>query len=39
LAPYPYVSNKIARGSFTAAFFRQCVEAIGVKNLSLDTGD
>jgi hypothetical protein len=33
------VVNKIARGGFTAVFFLQCMEAIGVKNLSLDTGD
>jgi hypothetical protein len=33
------VSNKIARGGFTAAFFLQCMAAIGVKNLPLDTGD
>jgi hypothetical protein len=32
------VNNKIARGSFSAVFFLQCLEAIGVKNLSLDTG-
>lgn len=33
------VINKIARGSFTAVFFLQCMEAIGVKNLQLDSGD
>ena len=33
------VSNKIARGGFTAVFFLQCMEAIGVKNLPLDTGN
>ena len=33
------IANKIARGSFTAVFFLQCMEAIGVKNLPLDTGD
>jgi hypothetical protein len=36
------VNNKIVRGSFTAVFFLQCMEAIGIKNLwrqSLDTGD
>jgi Domain of unknown function (DUF6471) len=33
------VSNKIARGGFTAVFFLQCMGAIGVKNLTLDTGD
>ncbi len=30
------VNNKIARGGFTAAFFLQCMEAIGVNNLHLD---
>ena len=30
------VSNKIARGGFTAAFFLQCMEAIGVQNIHLD---
>ena len=29
------VSNKIARGGFTAAFFLQCMEAIGVTHLQL----
>jgi hypothetical protein len=33
------VSNKIARGGFTAAFFLQCMEAIGVKNLQFDSGN
>lgn len=28
--------NKIARGSFTAAFLLQCLVAIGVQNLRLD---
>jgi hypothetical protein len=28
--------NKIARGGFSAAFFVQCLEAIGVKRLDLD---
>jgi 3-mercaptopyruvate sulfurtransferase SseA len=32
------VSNKIARGGFTAVFFLQCMEAIGVKNLQVDIG-
>jgi hypothetical protein len=31
-------ANKIARGGFTAAFFLQCMEAIGVKAIHL-TGD
>jgi hypothetical protein len=30
------VNNKIARGSFTAAFFLQCMEAIGVQNIHLN---
>jgi hypothetical protein len=33
------IANKIASGSFSAVFFLQCMEAIGVKNLPLDTGD
>lgn len=33
------VSNKVARGSFTAVFFLQCMEAIGVKNLQLNIED
>jgi hypothetical protein len=33
------VANKIATGGFSAVFFLQCMEAIGVKNLPLDTGD
>jgi hypothetical protein len=33
------ISNKIARGGFTAVFFVQCMEAIGVKNLQLNSGD
>lgn len=33
------VNNKIARGSFTAVLLLQCMEAIGVKNLQLDSGD
>jgi hypothetical protein len=28
--------NKVARGKFTAAFFLQCLSAIGVQNLRLD---
>ena len=32
----PNVVNKIARGSFTAVFFLQCMEAIGVQNIHLD---
>jgi len=29
------ISNKIARGGFTAVFFIQCMEAIGVNNIHL----
>jgi hypothetical protein len=31
------VNNKIARGGFTAAFFLQCMEAIGVHNIHLNS--
>lgn len=30
------LSNKIGRGSFTAGFFLQCLEAIGVETLRLE---
>lgn len=30
------VGNKIARGTFSAAFFLQCLAAMGVKNLHLE---
>jgi 3-mercaptopyruvate sulfurtransferase SseA len=30
------VANKIARGGFTAAFFLQCMRALGVKTLHFD---
>ena len=30
------VNNKIARGGFTAVFFLQCMEAIGVNTVHLD---
>jgi hypothetical protein len=30
------ISNKIGRGSFTAVFFVQCLEAIGVKTIHLE---
>ena len=33
----PNIANKIARGSFTAVFFLQCMEAIGVQNIHLDS--
>ncbi len=29
------LSNKVGRGSFTAGFFLQCLEAIGVQDLRL----
>jgi transcriptional regulator with XRE-family HTH domain len=29
------IANKISRGSFTAAFFLECLDAAGVKNLTL----
>lgn len=32
------VANKIARGSFTGAFFLQCMAALGVQTLHLDGG-
>lgn len=31
------IANKISRGSFTAAFFMMCMDAIGANSLSLDT--
>jgi Domain of unknown function (DUF6471) len=30
------IANKISRGGFTAAFFLQCLKAIGVTNLRLE---
>jgi hypothetical protein len=30
------ISNKIARGSFTAVFFVQCMEAIGCRTIHLE---
>jgi hypothetical protein len=30
------IKNKIGRGSFSAVFFFQCMEAIGVQNVHLD---
>ena len=30
------INNKISRGGFTAAFFLQCLKAIGVTNLRLE---
>jgi hypothetical protein len=32
------IANKIARGSFTAVFFVQCLTAIGCHTLHLDGG-
>jgi hypothetical protein len=32
------IANKITTGAFSAVFFLQVMEAIGVKNLPLDTG-
>lgn len=31
------LANKISRGSFTAAFFMMCMDAIGVHQLSLES--
>ena len=31
------IANKIARGGFTAAFFFQCMSAIGTRTTHLDT--
>lgn len=31
----PNIRNKVARGSFTAVFFVQCLSAIGVDRISL----
>ncbi len=31
------LANKISRGSFTAAFFMMCMDAIGVRQVSLET--
>lgn len=30
------ISNKISRGTFTAVFFVQCLEAIGCRTIHLD---
>ncbi len=30
------ISNKMSRGSFTAVFFVQCMEAIGCRTIHLD---
>jgi len=31
------IANKISRGSFTAAFFMMCMDAIGARDLRLET--
>jgi hypothetical protein len=33
------ISNKISRGGFTAAFFFQCMDAIGCRTIHLDRDD
>ena len=33
------VANKVARGHFSAVFFMQCLEAMGVKELKLDLAE
>ena len=30
------ISNKISRGTFSFAFFMQCMEALGIKEIRLD---
>ncbi len=32
------ISNKISRGTFTAVWFVQCMEAIGAKTIHLEDG-
>ncbi len=32
------LANKVSRGSFTAAFFLQCLQAIGCHTVRLDEG-
>lgn len=32
------IKNKIGRGSFTAVFFFECMEAVGVQTLHLNNG-
>lgn len=32
------ISNKISRGTFTAVFFVQCMDAIGCKTIHLEDG-
>jgi hypothetical protein len=33
------ISNKLSRGAFTAAFFIQCLDAIGCRTIHLDSDD
>ena len=33
------IKNKIGRGSFTAIFFFQCMDALGVNTIHLRNGD
>jgi hypothetical protein len=33
------IQNKLTRGDFKSVFFLQVMEAIGVKNLQLDSGE
>lgn len=33
------IANKLSRGTFTAAFFVQCLDAIGCRTLRLDADD
>jgi Domain of unknown function (DUF6471) len=33
------IANKLSRGTFTAAFFVQCLEAIGCRTLRLDVDE
>jgi len=33
------IANKLSRGTFTAAFFVQCLDAIGCRTLRLDVNE
>jgi hypothetical protein len=33
------IANKLSRGTFTAAFFIQCLDAVGCRTLRLDLDD
>ena len=33
------IANKLSRGTFTAAFFVQCFDAIGCRTIHLDRND